>query len=122
MKKTFIALTASVLGLSSAAFAQDARQQAIDQDICKGAEPVSAEFIDDGTNIRVVCPPVAATGTEAAAATGTGATGGTPAALAGTTLGAGAGAGLVIIVAAAAIGGGGSSGTTTTTTTTGSGS
>jgi len=106
MKKTFIALTAGIMGLASPAFAQTAMEQAIAQKVCGDDTPISATFIDNGANIQVACPPETAV----------------PTVLAGTGAGGSgvAGALLALVVVAAAIGGG-SSGTTTTTTTTGTG-
>lgn len=122
MRTTFITLTAGIIGLASTAFAQTALEQAIEQDVCEGFDPVSARFIDNGARLEVTCP--AGTAAATGAATGAAAAGGTTAAIptviGGTALGGTgvAGALLGVVVVAAAIGGG-SSGTTTTTTTTG---
>ena len=113
MKKTFIALTAGIMGLASPAFAQTAMEQAIAQKVCGDATPSSATFIDNGANIQVACPPATAPAAGTAAI---------PTVLTGTAAGSGGAAGalLGLVVIAAAIGGG-SSGTTSTTTTTGTG-
>ena len=116
MKKMIAVLAASTMTLTAApVFAQDAMADAERREICGSADPVSAEYLADGS-LRVLCPY--GTGAAGAAAAG-GAAAAQPLLLGAGGLSAGAAAGfLTLLVVTVAAGGDGETTTTTTTTTT----
>lgn len=116
MKKVFAVTALTIAGLSGAAYA-DALDDARDRGVCGvGFEPVSAEYLADGS-LKALCPAGSGAAAAAAGSTVLGSTAGAGV-LGGTAL-AGSGAiaaGVVGLAAIAVISG--SDDTTTTTTTT----